>query len=79
MAMIRVFTQPTCPACNELKQYLKMKGVEFVDLDITTNRDALNEMLKVHKVRVTPLLIVGDRKLIGFDPVEIDRFLSESK
>jgi arsenate reductase-like glutaredoxin family protein len=56
-----------------------MKGVEFVDLDITTNRDALNEMLKVHKVRVTPLLIVGDRKLIGFDPVEIDRFLSESK
>lgn len=77
MTSIRVFSQPTCPACNELKDYLKKKGVAFEDLDVTANRAAMDEMIKVHKVRVTPLLVAGDKKIIGFDPVEIDRMLAE--
>ncbi len=77
MTSIRVFSQPTCPACNELKDYLKKKGVAFEDIDVTTNRAALEEMIKVHKVRVTPLLLVGDKKIIGFDPVEVDKALAE--
>lgn len=76
MALIRVYSQPTCPACNEMKEYLRQKGVDFEDLDVTTNAEARNELLKVHKVRVTPLLIMGDKKLIGFDPVEIDRLFA---
>jgi glutaredoxin len=77
MTTIRIFSQPTCPACNDLKDYLKKKGVDFTDVDITANREALDEMIKVHKVRVTPLLLAGDRKIIGFDPVEVDRVLAE--
>jgi glutaredoxin-like YruB-family protein len=77
MITIRVFSQPTCPACNELKDYLKKKGIEFEDMDVTSNREALDEMIKVHKVRVTPLLLAGDRKIIGFDPVEVDKVLAE--
>ena len=76
MTSIRVFSQPTCPACNELKDYLKKKGVAFTDVDITADREALNEMIKVHKVRVTPLLLAGDKKIIGFDPVEVDKVLA---
>jgi Glutaredoxin and related proteins len=79
MTSIRVFSQPTCPACNELKDYLKKKGVTFEDLDVTADRAALDEMIKVHKVRVTPLLLVGDKKIIGFDPVEVDKALAELK
>jgi glutaredoxin len=77
MTSIRVFSQPTCPACNELKDYLKKKGVDFEDMDVISNRAALDEMIKVHKVRVTPLLLAGDRKIIGFDPVEVDKLLAE--
>jgi glutaredoxin-like YruB-family protein len=79
MTSIRVFSQPTCPACNELKDYLKKKGVAFEDMDVTSNRAALDEMIKVHKVRVTPLLLAGDKKIIGFDPVEVDKLLAELK
>lgn len=77
MTSIKVFSQPTCPACNELKDYLKKKGVDFVDMDVTANREALDEMIKVQKVRVTPLLLAGDKRVIGFDPVEIDKVLAE--
>ena len=79
MPKIKVYSQPTCSACNEMKEYLKKRGVEFDEIDITTNREALNEMIKVHKVRVTPLLIMGDRKLVGFDPVAIDKLLEEGR
>lgn len=76
MARIKVFSQPTCPACNELKEYLKSKGAEFDDLDITTNKEAREELIRVHKVRVTPFIVTGEKKLIGFDPVEVDKLLT---
>lgn len=78
MARVKIFSQPTCPACNDLKDYLKKKGIDFEDMDITVSKDALNELTKVYKVRVTPLMVVGDKKLIGFDPVAIDRLLAEN-
>jgi len=79
MANIQIFSQPTCQACNELKEYLKNRGVSFVDYDIISDYNALEEMLHVHKVRVTPLIIIGDKKLVGFDAEELEKLLAENK
>lgn len=79
MDKIRIFSQPTCPACNELKEYLKSKDVEFEDYNILADDKALEEMLHVHKVRVTPLTVIGDRKIIGFDIEKIDEALADNK
>lgn len=79
MANIKIYSQPTCPACNELKEYLKNRGVSFVDYDIISDYNALEEMLHVHKVRVTPLIIIGDKKLVGFDVEELEKLLAENK
>lgn len=75
MDKIRIFSQPTCPACNELKEYLKKKSVAFEDYNIIEDHKALEEMLHVHKVRVTPLLVIGDKKMIGFNPDELEKLL----
>jgi glutaredoxin len=77
MEKIRIFSQPTCPACNELKEYLKNKGVEFEDYNILADNKALEEMLHVHKVRVTPLLIIGNDRMIGFNPDELEGLLAK--
>jgi len=79
MAEIKIFSQPTCPACNEVKEYLKNRGVPFMDYDILSDDKALDEMLHVHKVRVTPLIIIGDKKLVGFDVEELEKALAEQK
>ncbi len=78
MTRLIIFSQPTCPACNQLKEFLKERGVDYEDRDITTDAKAMEEMIRVHKVRVTPLVVAGGRKIIGFDPIEIEKFLSES-
>jgi glutaredoxin-like YruB-family protein len=77
MEKIRIFSQPTCPACNELKEYLKNKGIEFEDYNILEDNKALEEMLHVHKVRVTPLLIIGNDRMIGFNPDELESLLAK--
>lgn len=80
MADIRIFSQPTCPACNEVKEYLKSKGILFTDYNILEDDKALEEMLHVHKVRVTPLIIINDKKkIIGFDVDEIEKALAENQ
>lgn len=79
MEKIRIFSQPTCPACNELKEYLKNKGVEFEDHNIIEDNKALEEMLHVYKVRVTPLLIIGTDRMIGFNPDELEKLLAKHK
>lgn len=80
MADIRIFSQPTCPACSEVKEYLKSKGIPFTDYNILEDDKALEEMLHVHKVRVTPLIIINDKKkIIGFDVDEIEKALAENQ
>ncbi len=77
MVKIKIYSQPTCSACNELKEYLKGKGIPFEDHDIVSDYDALEEMLQVHKVRVTPLIVIGDKKLVGFDVEKLEKALAE--
>ncbi len=79
MTNIRIFSQPTCPACNEVKEYLKNKGIPFTDYNILEDNEALEEMLHVHKVRVTPLIIIGAKKMIGFDVDELEKALAENQ
>jgi glutaredoxin-like YruB-family protein len=79
MTNIEIYSQPTCPACNELKEYLKNKGIRFEDHDIISDYKALEEMLHVHKVRVTPLIVIGGKKLVGFDVEELEKALAENK
>ncbi|AFD00647.1 Glutaredoxin and related protein [Methanocella conradii HZ254] len=79
MTDIHIYSQPTCSACNEAKEYLKSKGIPYIDHDILKDEKALEEMIHVYKVRVTPLIIIGDKKLVGFDVEELEKALAQLK
>jgi glutaredoxin-like YruB-family protein len=79
MASVKIYSQPTCPACNELKEYLKNRSIPFEDHDIISDYEALEEMIHIHKVRVTPLVIIGDKKLVGFDIEKLEQALAQNK
>jgi hypothetical protein len=42
---------------------------------VTRDPDALAELVEVHRSRMTPTLVVGDRVILGFDPQELDELL----
>lgn len=39
--MIRVYSIPDCPFCDELKGYLKQGNIEYVEVDVNDNKNAV--------------------------------------
>ena len=36
---VKVYSTPTCPWCTRVKEYLSSKNVDFVDYDVSSDRD----------------------------------------
>lgn len=71
MAEVVLYTKGYCPYCNGAKALLKEKGVEFTDIDVENNEEALKEMLSKSEGRTTVPEIFIDGKLIGgFDDMK---------
>ncbi len=47
--------------------------------DISTNPEAMRELVEVHKSRGTPTLIIGGKVLTGFEKEKVDAALAESE
>lgn len=71
-----VYMQPGCPACHQAMEYLSRKGVTVERHDIRSDPKALQELLD-RGFRVTPVILIGDAAIPGFDPEKIDAALGE--
>lgn len=70
-----VYTSPTCGYCHMTMDYLKEKGVAFIEKDITTDREALEFILDKIGQAVTPIVTINDTVIVGFDRPKIDEAL----
>lgn len=74
--MVKVYTTSTCPWCTKAKDYLKSLNIEFTELNVQSDMDARNEMLKKTKQGRVPVLDINGKILIGFNQEEIDKALN---
>jgi glutaredoxin-like YruB-family protein len=65
---VRIYTSPTCPWCKKAKEFLAQEGVAFTEMDVTRDRSALEELVRVSGVRSVPVTTCGTDVLVGFDP-----------
>jgi len=77
MADLTIYTQPTCSYCGELKEYLKKHNISYEEKDITKDRSAWDDMVNKYKIRATPLIVRGEKIIVGFNPDEIQKLLGE--
>jgi glutaredoxin-like YruB-family protein len=77
MADLTIYTQPTCGYCSELKDYLRKNNISFEEKDITKDRSAWDDLVNKYKIRATPLIVRGDKTIVGFNPDEIQKMLGE--
>ncbi len=75
MPKIRIFSTPTCPYCQTLKEYLKEKGFEFDDIDVSQDIDARNEMIERSGQTGVPVVDIDGQIVIGFDKERINNIL----
>ena len=72
---VTVFVRAGDPACAAALQYLSQRGVEHRTRDILTDPSASAILLgRLGRVSV-PAFQIGDRLIVGFDPVQLSRYL----
>ena len=75
LEQVTVFVRAGDPTCDATLRYLDQRGVEYTKRDVLTDPSA-TAILFGRLGRVTvPVVQVGERLLVGHDPVQLARFL----
>ena len=67
---ITLYSTSSCAHCRQLKQWLQQHRIRFMEMDVQRNRRAFRDF-QHHGGRAVPLLLVGERKIQGFNPKQL--------
>ncbi|MFO7843515.1 MAG: glutaredoxin domain-containing protein [Bacteroidales bacterium] len=70
-----VYSTPTCPHCNTLKNYLKEQKIPFRDIDVSRDQKMAQEMVKKSGQQGVPQIDINGRLIVGFNKPKIDELL----
>ncbi len=73
--VVKVYTTPTCPYCTMAKTFLLENGVEFVEVDVASDRAAAVEMINKSGQMGVPVLEINGEIIVGFDRDAIKKAL----
>ncbi len=60
--------------CNQAKEYLSQKGIQFQEKDIAQDPSALADLKKLGYM-TTPVIVINGSVIVGFDAEKIDQAL----
>lgn len=79
MVKVKVYSTPTCPYCVQVKEYLKGKGVEYEEIDVSVDENGRKEMVEKSGQMGVPVVFIGDEFIVGFDRAKVDELLEKNK
>ena len=74
-AGVTMFSTAWCPHCRRAKAWFAQKGVSYREVDIEAS-DAGRREFEQYGGRGVPVIIVGERRMRGFDAGAMDRLLA---
>lgn len=77
MTEIKVYSTPTCPWCHKLKDFLKEKNIEFIDIDVSADQKAAEEMIQKSGQMGVPQIEINGKIIVGFDQQAIEAELAK--
>ena len=72
---VRIYTTPSCPYCKRAKQFLESNGIEYENIDVSSNPGGAEEMVKKSGQMGVPVLDIGGTIIVGFDKDKIKKAL----
>jgi glutaredoxin 3 len=70
---ITVYTTPTCPWCHRAKEFLRKRGVEFQEIDVSDNRQAAQDIVRRTGQMGVPVIADSQEAIVGFDLPHLQR------
>jgi glutaredoxin len=75
MAEIIVYSSNMCGACEMVKEFLRLRGKEFFERNVSVDMQGREELLELG-FDATPVTVIGDSVVEGFDVDKIDAALA---
>lgn len=75
MAEVTVYTTPTCPWCNRLKDFLQEEGIAYNEVNVAEDIDGAKKMITLTGQRSVPVTVIGEQIVIGYNPEGIKELL----
>jgi glutaredoxin 3 len=58
------------------KEFLSQKGYKFTEYDVTKDRAALDEMVKISGARSVPVIAACNEVMVGFERNRLEQMLN---
>lgn len=82
MSNVEIYSKEWCPFCAKAKALLAAKGLEYVEVDVTSDREREQEMVERSQRRTVPQIFIEGESIGGYDDLaqlnatgELDRLL----
>lgn len=75
MTDIVVYSSNMCGACEMVKEFLRLRGREFVERNVSVDLEGRQALLDLG-FDATPVTVIGDTVVDGFDVDKIDAALA---
>ncbi len=75
--MITLYTTPTCAFCHAVKEYLKAKGKDYDEKDLTQDQAAARWVLENTGQLAVPVTDIDGTVIVGFDKPKLDAALAK--
>lgn len=71
---LTLYSTARCAHCRQLKQWLQQRGLRFQEFDIQRNARAQKDFARLG-ARGVPVLLIGDQRVDGFNPKQLEKLL----
>lgn len=74
-----MYTTATCGHCQRAKQFLANRGVRFAEYDVSRDRAAADELVRISGQTGVPVILVDGQMVIGFNQPMLESLLAQRK
>ncbi len=72
---VKLYSTPTCTYCVALKKFFEKNDVEFEEVNVAEDEEALKEMKEKTGQMGVPVTEIGEDVVVGFDKKKISKLL----
>jgi len=75
MKQIDIYTSNNCQYCHEAKEFFNDSNIPFTEHNISIDKEAKTEIMKMG-YRSVPLIVIDGEKILGFDKEKVVSLLT---
>ncbi len=73
-----LYTIPDCASCEDVRDFLKLRGINMVDNDVSEDIELQNELKGLIGKLSVPVVVIGDATIVGYDREQLISALSNA-